>query len=175
MSEAEEPHTGINELEKWLEQNGPKLFLFARQQVGNHADAQDVYQEAIVKVLKETLETGESRIPPIGRMFLAIKHSAIDLHRSRVNRSKREQRYGEQPSETGLFSCKIERDEQTDALHQAIRTLPPEQQEVVVLKVWGEQTFKGIADILGIPQNTAASRFRYGLSQLRSTMNLQAL
>lgn len=175
MSEPEEPQAGINDLEKWIEQNGPRLFLFARQQTGNYADAQDVYQEAIVKVLRESLESGERYIPPLGRMFMAIKHGAIDLHRKRTNRSRREQDFENLQSESSWFVSKLDENEQYGQLHDAIRTLPKEQQEVVVLKVWGGQTFKGIAEILSIPQNTAASRFRYGLSQIRSTMNLQAL
>ena len=87
MSETEETQTSINDLEKWIESNGPKLFLFAQQQTGSHADAQDVYQDALVKVLKETMQSGGSQVPPVGRMFLAIKHRAIDLHRQRSSRT----------------------------------------------------------------------------------------
>jgi RNA polymerase sigma-70 factor (ECF subfamily) len=39
--------------------------------------------------------------------------------------------------------------------------------EVVILKVWGELTFAEIAEALDIPANTAASRYRYGLEELR--------
>ena len=39
--------------------------------------------------------------------------------------------------------------------------------EVVTLKVWGELTFGEIAEALEIPANTAASRYRYGLAELR--------
>ncbi len=175
MSEVEEPETGINDLEKWIEVYGPKLFLFAQQQTASYADAQDVYQEAIVKVLKESLESGVGNIPPLGRMFLAIKHKAIDLHRQRRSRTKREHHYDELSVDSKWFVSQIEKEEQHGQLHEAVRSLPSDQQEVVILKVWGEQTFKSIAEILGIPQNTAASRYRYGLSQIRSSLNLQAL
>jgi RNA polymerase sigma-70 factor (ECF subfamily) len=37
----------------------------------------------------------------------------------------------------------------------------------VTLKVWGELTFAEIAIALEIPANTAASRYRYGLEELR--------
>ena len=39
--------------------------------------------------------------------------------------------------------------------------------EVVTLKVWGELSFAEIAAVLEIPANTAASRYRYGLAELR--------
>ena len=48
----------------------------------------------------------------------------------------------------------------------ALRQLPTEQSEVVVLKVWEELTFAQIADVLGIPPATAASRYRYALVKL---------
>jgi RNA polymerase sigma-70 factor (ECF subfamily) len=38
---------------------------------------------------------------------------------------------------------------------------------VVHLKLWEHQTFEEIAQILDIPPNTAASRYRYGLDKLR--------
>ena len=175
MTETNDQTSSTNDLEKWIETNGPRLFLFAQQQTGNHADAQDVYQDAIIKVLREGIESGDHSIPPLGRMFLAIKHKAIDLHRHRSSRKKRENNYAELSGEHSWFVSDIETNETHKQLQQVVHTLVPEQQEVVILKIWGDQTFKSIAEILSIPQNTAASRYRYGLSQIRSSLNLQAL
>ncbi|MCX7886907.1 MAG: sigma-70 family RNA polymerase sigma factor [Verrucomicrobiae bacterium] len=49
----------------------------------------------------------------------------------------------------------------------ALRELPEEQREVLILKLWGNLTFREIAETLQIPQNTAASRYRYALETLR--------
>lgn len=49
---------------------------------------------------------------------------------------------------------------------QALRTLPEEQVEVMVLKVWEGLTFAQIAEILGISPHTAASRHRYAIVKL---------
>jgi RNA polymerase sigma-70 factor (ECF subfamily) len=48
--------------------------------------------------------------------------------------------------------------------------LQPIYREVVVLKIWGGLTFEKIAETLGIPLNTAASRYRYALEDLRSAL-----
>jgi RNA polymerase sigma-70 factor (ECF subfamily) len=48
----------------------------------------------------------------------------------------------------------------------ALSILPEEQRAVVHLKIWEEQTFGEIAETLGIPANTAASRYRYALDKL---------
>ena len=45
--------------------------------------------------------------------------------------------------------------------------LPETYRDVLTLKVWGGLTFGEIAQALDIPANTAASRYRYGLAELR--------
>ncbi len=52
-------------------------------------------------------------------------------------------------------------------IQSAMSRLPDMYREVITLKVWGGLTFAEIGDALGIPANTAASRFRYGLAELR--------
>src|SRR5262245_2539860 len=53
------------------------------------------------------------------------------------------------------------------ALQSALKSLPAEQREVVVLKIWGQLTFEEAAAIIGISPNTAASRYRYGIEKLK--------
>lgn len=55
-------------------------------------------------------------------------------------------------------------------LEDAVKNLPAIYAEVVMLKIWGELSFREIAEALGIPQNTAASRYRYGIDALRGIM-----
>jgi len=48
-----------------------------------------------------------------------------------------------------------------------MRRLPEIYREVVTLRIWAGLTFAEIAEMLGIPANTVASRYRYGLAELR--------
>ncbi len=52
-------------------------------------------------------------------------------------------------------------------VNEALSRLPEEQLTVVVLKGWQGMTFAEIAQALGIPANTAASRYRYAMEKLR--------
>jgi len=61
--------------------------------------------------------------------------------------------------------------EQREELEASLRTLPENQREVVVLKVDGELTFEQIGAALGISANTAASRYRYALERLRTSLS----
>jgi RNA polymerase sigma-70 factor (ECF subfamily) len=56
------------------------------------------------------------------------------------------------------------------AIERAIRTLPPEQREVLHLKAFDGWTFQQIADQLGESINTVASRYRYAIEKLRGQL-----
>ena len=55
-------------------------------------------------------------------------------------------------------------------LESALKSLPPEQREIITLKVDGGLTFAQIAEVLNLSPNTAASRYRYALEKLRKAL-----
>jgi RNA polymerase sigma-70 factor, ECF subfamily len=57
-----------------------------------------------------------------------------------------------------------------DELDVALKSLPPEQREVIALKIDGGLTFAQIAEVLDVNANTAASRYRYALKKLRDLL-----
>jgi len=61
--------------------------------------------------------------------------------------------------------------EQAERLAAAMTELPEEQRETVVLHLQGRMAFQEIARLKGISVNTAMSRYRYGLTRLRSALN----
>ena len=98
-----------------------------------------------------------------------MRSIALDFIRRDSRRARRE---AGAISETDEFiepQFEFEDDTQR-ALAEAIDVLPCEQREVVVMKIWNELTFAEIAGVLGVSQNTAASRYRYALAALRNTL-----
>lgn len=61
--------------------------------------------------------------------------------------------------------------EQAATLRGLLGTLPSEQQDVVVLHLQQDLSFREIGTHLGISANTAKSRFRYALSKLRQKLS----
>ena len=55
-------------------------------------------------------------------------------------------------------------------IEAAIRTLPPEQREVFVLRTQGNVSFKEIAKTQGISINTALARMQYAMQKLRKLL-----
>ena len=68
------------------------------------------------------------------------------------------------------FSSSAADEELKQFMEMQLKKLPSKFSEVIVLKIWGEQTFLQIAETLEISQNTVASRYRYGIDMLRKAL-----
>ena len=148
---------------QWLDDHTPKLLLFARQKARCEADAQDLVQEAVL----EAMQRGAAGQPPaVPLVFATIHRRAIDLARQSDRRSAREFKVLENSPEM-WFDQEVENREHSQLIQSAMNQLPEIYREVISLKVWGELTFAEIAETIGVPHNTAASRYRYGLEELR--------
>ena len=151
------------EWQRWLEDHASKFLLFARQETCREADAQDLVQEAVIEALQRQ---GDGRPPPPPLVFATIHRRAIDLARRENRRAGREWAAMESAIET-WFDSTVEERELSRLLQGAMSRLSDRYREVITLKVWGGQTFAEIAAALDIPANTAASRYRYGIEELR--------
>lgn len=61
----------------------------------------------------------------------------------------------------------LERRQTHEGVRQLIDRLPEEQREVIVLRMYGDLSFKEISDITNVSINTALGRMRYALINLR--------
>lgn len=152
----------------WFQLYGPKLLLCARQWTRSVADAEDVVQEAFVRFWRHQRDLpGE----PMALLVTSVRRAAFDLARRDGRRAAREERAHEGSDHHGpVFHASLERDERRAAIEDALQRIPPEQREVLVLKIWGELTFEQISTELGLSPNTAASRYRYALAALRQEL-----
>jgi RNA polymerase sigma-70 factor (ECF subfamily) len=140
----------------------PGLVLFARQFVRSIADAEDIVQEAFVRFWRK-----QHCIRNRALLFATVRSISLDLLRRDARRARRE---ADALADTELATLPPQfepANESQQALAAAIDQLPAEQREVLVMKIWNELTFADIASVLGISQNTAASRYRYALSALK--------
>jgi len=153
----------------WIEDHGPKLLLCARQWTRSLADAEDVLQEAFVRYWRH-----QRQLPgdPQALIITSIRRAALDHNRREDRRAAREEKGGDALVAEGMVFEKLpgEGDERRLEIEGAMQRLPAEQREVLVLKIWQEFTFEKIGEVLDIPPNTAASRYRYALNALRKEL-----
>ena len=145
----------------WLDEHGSKLLLFARQQTRSIADAEDVLQEALIKLARKVEEGTfvggqESWLPFI---YTQIRRESIDLGRKDDRRKKREIAVVDDTKTRGedvdipLFNTGDGTDETKNLLAEGLKTLPKKFSEVITMKLWGERTFAEIGEALDISLN----------------------
>jgi RNA polymerase sigma-70 factor, ECF subfamily len=157
--------SGCDDWQEWFDRHGPALVLLARQFVNTSADAEDVVQEAFVRFWRSRATVAD----PAGFLYACVKHCALDWQRGRRRQRNRDQR-ASRPESDGLFAGSLDDDERRARVEAAVRELPSEQAEVLVMKIWGGLSFPQVAAALEIPPNTAASRYRYALAKLREQL-----
>ena len=157
------------EIERIYDDHAQALFGFLLNLTRNEADTRDLLQEVFIKLAKRT--GGLESLKDERAFLLRLAHNlAIDLIR---RRGARQRNYDQMAVEMdSIFAAAEDADEGAfrKALSAALGELPAEQRAVVHLKLWEGATFDRIAELLDIPPNTAASRYRYGLDKLRERL-----
>jgi RNA polymerase sigma-70 factor (ECF subfamily) len=150
----------------WLAEHGPRLLLFARGWSNTREDAEDLVQEAILRLWHLQEKTTGSP-PDLPLAFSTIRFCGLNHHRSETRRRKREGNVVFLNDFHDVWLDPVmEDDEDADRLRKAVENLSPKLREVIILKVWSDLTFQQISETLAISPNTAASRYRYALEQL---------
>lgn len=153
--------------QKWLDEHAGRLLLFARQQSRLPSDAEDLLQESLVESWSRHTGPG---FPPLPLVYSTLRRRAIDHARSLDRRQTREQVSA--VLEPEWFEANFDGDDDARLVRAALERLPPEQREVVTLKIWGDLTFREIAETLEVPLNTVASRYRYALERLKEVLEV---
>lgn len=143
----------------------PRLRRYARALVGNRPEADDLVQD--------TMERGWSKLSSWRRgtdmrawLFSIMHNLYIDqLRKARIPTEALD----EDTPEPMASSSQIERMEVRD-LEAALRLLPVEQREVLLLIALEEMTYEEIGTTLRIPIGTVMSRLSRGRERLRALM-----
>lgn len=143
--------------------------------------AEDIFQDTFIKVIN-TLKT--SRYNEEGKFLpwvIRISHNLV------IDHFRKEKRKPMVSNVEGfdIFDVikiydesaedKIIRDQNHKDLRALIHLLPAEQKEVLIMRHFGELSFKEISDITGVSINTALGRMRYALNNLRKMMQIKEL
>ena len=131
------------------------LVAYACSFVTSFATAEDILHQVFERLLRGDLAISGA---PVAYLYRAVRNVALNKIRDRASEVGFDEGWLDSPA--GMEQTSLE-------LQSALRELPEQQREVILLHVWGEMSFEEVANALEIPQNTAASRYRYGLSKLR--------
>lgn len=159
-------------LKRHKDQIFTKIFLMVK----DRDVANDVFQDACIKVV-QTLQRGkyneEGKFLP---WVLRIAHNLVIDHFRRSNKMPAVRSDGENDvfATIGRDELNAEdqmvRDQIMGEVKGLLKHLPPEQKEVVVMRLYYKMSFKEIAEMNNISINTALGRMRYALINLRKVV-----
>jgi RNA polymerase sigma-70 factor (ECF subfamily) len=136
------------------------LYRYALTLLSSTVEAEDVVQEVFLGLMRRR---GRGRIEHLREYLLrATRNQAFSLLRKRKVR---------EAGETWIeIAAEVGDPNLTADISTAISRLPVEQREVIELRLGEGLGFRELAEVLGIPQNTAASRHRLAISKLRAML-----
>ena len=147
----------MNGREELLDELRPVAFAIAYRMLGSVSEAEDVVQEALLRV-HQTLEGGERIASP--RAFVATVTTRLAINELRSARARREQYVGEwlpEPIITGGEDDPAQHAETADSLSLAmlvlLESLSPEQRAVLLLHDVFDYGYPEIAEIVGKSQD----------------------
>jgi RNA polymerase sigma factor (sigma-70 family) len=148
--------------DRWLEHQRRRLIKIARSVLRDHEEAEDMVQETLLAFIRVAQATPVRN--PEAYLARAVRWNAV---------KRRARRPQLAPLDGGGESIPLSDPDRLDAieLERALAGLPVAQQTVIRLRFYMGLTFREIGNNLSISTNTAASRTRYALANLRRRLD----
>jgi RNA polymerase sigma-70 factor (ECF subfamily) len=139
------------------------LFAYLLVVLCSRHDTEDVLQTVFVRIVQKRHRLAKARYLD-AYVFRIARNEAYSF----ISRRRRERKV-EAVNESWLIAPEDhqELNDLTERLQAALVRLPQQQREVIVMKIYRQKTFSEISGLLGLSQNTVASRYRYGMEKLR--------
>ncbi|MFO7639304.1 MAG: sigma-70 family RNA polymerase sigma factor [bacterium] len=151
------------------------VYRLAWSFVRNHADAEDVSQEAFIRAWRAI-----GRFDPKYRFYTWLHRITVNLCMNHFRRQKRANLVplpgGEPGSEWQDMpdpNSGVEDGELRRALDKALNELPDDQRAVLLLRAREELSYEEISQALGIPVGTVMSRLSRARGRLRGLLKEQ--
>jgi RNA polymerase sigma-70 factor (ECF subfamily) len=161
-------------IKELVERYKSKIYTYILLNVKDSELAEDIFQETFIKVIR-SLRKGRYMEKGIFLSWVVrIAHNLIVDH---YRRDRHLKITSTDQTDADLFNSKKFADKNVEDImvqsriefevRQLINELPKDQKEVILLRHYGEMSFKEIADQTGVSINTALGRMRYALINLR--------
>lgn len=145
------------------------VYRAAWRLAGNHAEADDLSQEAFVKAYRALGSfRGDSKFRTwVVRIVMNLAFTARQSRRPSVSIDEvRAIPGGDEPADRLLLGREV---------RAAVEALPPRQRQVLLLKVYEGLKFQEIADLAGISIGTAKATFFHAVRSLRGRLGAAGL
>ncbi len=148
-----------------LDSHAAALGLFARQWC-NSPD--DVVQEAFLKLADQD----EAPADPVAWLYRVVRNRAVSRSRSENRRRRHEREAATRRPPWVRDTSKGSANEQIDiqTVTDALETLPSEDREIIVAKLWSGLTFQQIGELIGASDSAAHRRYTKAIQSLKAAL-----
>lgn len=166
----------VGALDELVDRYQGPLYGYIRNMTGNAAEADDVFQEVWMKVIRRV---GLYRSRNFGGWLMRIAHNiVIDRLRRRKPEIPMDAEDEEHPGLAAVLASSdagaaeaVADAELGQRVREAVASLPSEQREVFLLRAESGMPFREIARLQGVSINTALGRMHYALGRLRPLLS----
>ena len=137
------------------------IYNFIVRMIGNRDEAMDLSQDVFLKAFRE-LRSLKDRDRFSGWLYRIAHNTCYSRLRRDIGKT-----WVELDPETGARSSRVE---DRIAVERALKQLPEDQREAVILKVYQSLKFEEIAVIQDAPVSTVKSRLYMGFEKLRAIL-----
>lgn len=164
-----------NAFDALLRRHQQRIFNYIYTQVKNEDLADDIFQETFVKIITTIKNGSYNESGKFGSWLMRIAHNCIVDHFRRTS-SENIVSVDASPdvdllNRKDLVESNIEdrmiSDQLNNDIHDMIRDLPENQQQVLKMRYFLDMSFKEIAEATGVSINTALGRMRYAILNMR--------
>ena len=139
------------------------LFALALSITRSAPLAEDAVHDALLRLWRSDREPeGDT----VAYVFASVRNAAIEIRRRRHDVTGCDSVFADVAATPSTADA-----ETAGRIRRAIDRLPLRPRQVVVMRLYGELTFQQIADTLGEPLQTVASRYRRSLEQVRQELH----
>lgn len=171
IAEAKEDSEAFGEL---YEHHVKRIYNYVYYRVGNHQDAEDLVARVFYRALAN-IDSYEDRGAPFSAWLYRIAHNLVaNWHRdrSRHNVIALEDYIVKEDGENDAPEAQAESREEKTQLMAAIRRLPTDRQQVLILKFIEHKTNAEIGEIMGRTEGAIKSLYHRTLIALRNDLTI---
>ena len=151
------------------DRHGRVAYSLAYRMMGEKQAAEDVVQEAFIKVWRSASGYRVGRGSVRTWILSVVQNLGIDHIRSRASRGRMQEKVkaSAPTSEPSEAFAETWRNTQQEQVREALKTLPHEQLTILELAYFSGYTHAEISERLELPLGTVKGRMRLGLQKLR--------
>ena len=155
--------------------HAPRVLAVANAVLGDQTAAEDVCQEVFVRLSRQ-LQSFDSRRGSLGTYLVVVAHGrALDRLRFEQAWAREQQRARFAPISTEDAGHQAGTSTRAAQIRAAVSALPVHEAQAVCLAYFGGTTYREVARILEVADETVKTRIRSGLTRLRAAFVEQGI